>query len=230
MAEAQAFFPKSELAAPVISPELMERLGQAGQPMHFEPGEVIYLQDSSSGGVYCIRHGRAKVIQLLEDGTEVILNLVADGGSFGEVSALDRASASPTAVSMSDLSCVLIPAERVCDLIRTDPDFAIYITYSLVHKVRSAASQLKAIAGQRVMSRLAGTILALDTYSIPKDETGEWYALTHAELASLISATRSNVSVLLSDFARRGLVENKRNRLRVLDPKGLLRLAVSDVK
>jgi CRP-like cAMP-binding protein len=105
---------------------------------------------------------------------------------FGEAAALGGDAGNPMAVAQTEVSAILIPTEKVRELLTTSPSFASFMANSLVHKLTASTIQLGAIAGKRVMSRLASALLMLDFYGVPRDETGVWYLVTHAELAGLI--------------------------------------------
>ncbi len=210
---------------PVIPDELWNQLQQVGKRMRYRAGETIYFQDGASEGAFCIERGRVKVSQILSDGTEAILSQFTDHCMFGEASALGGDVGNPMAVAQTDVSALLIPTQEIRELLKTNPDFAWYLVNSLVHKLTASTIQLGAIAGKRVMPRLASTLPILDYYGVPQDEGHGWYHITHAELAGLIDTTRSNVTALLRRLAQQNLIEQRRNRVRILDPAGLRELA-----
>jgi len=45
--------------------------------------------------------------------------------------------------------------------------------------------------------------------------------MTHEEIANFIGSTRSKVTVLLREFAKKGLIENKRGQIKILNIKGI---------
>lgn len=215
----------SPATPPVIPDELWMQLAQVGKPVRYQPGETIYFQNDTSEGIFCIERGRVKVYQILADGTEVILAQFTDHCMFGEATALGGNVGNPTAVAQTPVTALLIPTRKVYELLKTNPEFAWFMAISLVHKLTVSTIQMGAIAGKRVLSRLSSTLLILDYYGIPRDETQTWYLITHAELASIIDTTRSNVTVLLNRLAQQNLIEQRRNRLRILDPDGLKKLS-----
>lgn len=210
-------------APPMMSEKLWQYLSHFGRLLHFQSGQTIYCQNNASEGIFCIESGRVKVSQILDDGTEAIFAQFSKYCMFGEASALGGNIGNPMAVALTPVTVLLIPTYRIQELL-TNPEFAWFLSNTLVHKLSAINRQLSAIAGQRVLCRLSSTLLLLDYYGIPRDETQTWFLVTHAELASLIGTTRSNVTVLLNRLSQQNLVEQKRNRLRILDPGELNKL------
>jgi CRP/FNR family transcriptional regulator len=213
---------------PAIPDELWEQLVQVGKRVRYRPGETIYFQDDANDGIFCVEHGRVKVSQVLSDGTEAFLNQFTDRCMFGEATALGGSIGNPTAVAQTEVTALLLPTQKIRELMNTNSDFAWFMANSLVHKLTASTIQLGAIAGKRVMSRLASALLILDYYGVLQDETHTWYLITHAELASLIDTTRSNATALLRRLAQQNLIEQRRNRVRILDPEGLKELSQTE--
>lgn len=205
---------------PRVSPELWERILACSSQVFFPAGSVIYLQDSATDGFFFIDRGTVRVYQVLEDGTDVTIEFFSDRRMFGEASAFSGDLSSPMAAAQTDVTARFIPTARAFSLLETDPEFAVFVVAGLVHKLRVATSQLGSVAGKRVSSRLTEALLSLDNYGVQRDAEG-WYRISHAELASLISTTRANTTVLLNRLCAQGLVETRRRGIRILSPQGL---------
>jgi CRP-like cAMP-binding protein len=60
---------------------------------------------------------------------------------------------------------------------------------------------------------------------VPPDGSPLPSVVTHADLASLCGGSRENVTRILSEFQRRGLIDREGRRYVLLNVKGLSRLA-----
>ncbi len=209
---------------PRMDPALREEVAPLCRPVEFAPGQALYLQDNRPEGLYLILSGRVKVIQILADGTETVLAFFTGGNMVGEVSALSGAMAWPSAVALTKMQALLMPTDRARALLRENGEFAAFLTDCLVHKLRIVSRQFGVTAGRRVQGRLAVLLPYLAAHGIPQDKAG-WFAVSQEDVAGLIGTTRPNASALLKDFARLGLIETGRGRLRILDPDGLRAIA-----
>jgi CRP/FNR family transcriptional regulator len=184
---------------------------------------MLYWQNSPSPGIYCVESGSVRVFQILDNGMESILNNVVGRTMVGEVSALNGEITSPAAIALTDVRAYLLPTETVRELIAANPGFAQFVVDSLVHKLRILTDQFGAVSGKKVLCRLATILCMLDSYGVPCTQD-RWFTITHAELAGLISTTRPNVTALLNRLADQGLIELRRNMVRILDKDGLAQL------
>lgn len=213
--------------SPRFSDRLWQVVTQVGTPVHFRRGEMLYWQNSASPGLFCIESGQVRVFQILDNGMESILNNVVEWTIMGEVSSFNGEVSSPAAIALTDVSAYLIPTEKARGLITADPEFAMFIVNSLIHKLRILTDQFGLVSGKKVLCRLAAVLGILDSYGVPCDQE-QWFTITHAELAGLISTTRPNATALLNQLADKGLIELRRNMVRILDRSKLSDLAEYD--
>ena len=215
----------TQMPPPRAPDTLWEAMSTAGSLLHYRVGETIYLQNTPASGAYVIKSGRVKMSYITDDGVETILIVFSKGCMFGELSAIRGRLASPLATALTDVSVILIPTPKLFGLVNTNPEFSQFMIESLVHKLHTSSAQLFAIAGNKVLNRLAATILLLDSYGFAFDSNSEFYTITHAEMASLANTKRSNATVCLNQLAQQGLIELKRNGIKVLSRERLEKLS-----
>ena len=221
-------FKKSKRAAritPRLTDELFELVKKEGRPVKYRQGEFLYYQNSSSPGIFCIESGKVKVFQIAGSGSETLLRIVTERAILGEASTFDGAESSPAAIALSPVTAYVVPQEKAEELIRKNGEFALFIVHSLIHKLKAQSDQLEKIAGIKVMKRLAAILCTLDYYGIPKDKDG-WFQISQTELAGIVSTTRPNMTVLLNRLAEQGLIELKRNMIRLTGEEKLEQLSL----
>ena len=64
-------------------------VGVAGANKICKPGQVLFKSGDASDGMYIIRKGELRVY-LEQDGKEVVLATIGDGGMIGEMALFDR--------------------------------------------------------------------------------------------------------------------------------------------
>lgn len=93
----------------------------------YQLGEVVIRKGTPGDGLYVIANGRARVIDTLADGSEVILTLLAKGEVFGERSLLTGEPTNATIRAASDLTVGFLAKETFAKLIASDPKAANYL-------------------------------------------------------------------------------------------------------
>jgi CRP-like cAMP-binding protein len=108
-----------------------------GSARRFSAGDVIFRQgEPSSGEAFLIREGRVEVRRVL-DGEETIHRTLKQGDLFGEVALFRRGPHSATAIALEAVTVLVIRADRLEDLVRTNPDLSLALIRQLA---RMAAS------------------------------------------------------------------------------------------
>ena len=216
---------EAQMPPPKVPNTFWEDIPQKGSVFNYRAGETIYCQNMPTHGAYIIKNGRVKMSYITDDGVETILVVFSRHCMFGELSAIRGGLASPVATALTDVTAVLVPTDKLFELISTNHDFSRFMVESLVHKLHTSSAQLFAIAGNKVLNRLAATILLLDSYGIPCDSRSKFYAITHAEMASLANTRRSNATVCLGQLAQHGMIELRRNGIKILSRSRLEKLS-----
>lgn len=97
----------------------------------FKPGDVIFRQgDPANGEVYLVHQGTVEVRRTV-DGEERILRTLDPGDLLGEVALFRQGPHSATAVAVEPAILLVIPADRLEQIVRTHPQLAIALIRQL---------------------------------------------------------------------------------------------------
>jgi len=97
----------------------------------FKPGDVIFRQgELARGEVYLVHEGTVEVKSRV-DGEERFLRSLGKGELLGEVAFFREAAHSATAVALEPVMLLVIPADRLEYLVRTNPELAIALIRQL---------------------------------------------------------------------------------------------------
>jgi CRP-like cAMP-binding protein len=97
----------------------------------FRPGEVIFRQgDAARGEVYLVHEGTVEVRSRV-DGEEGFLRILRHGDLLGEVAFFREGAHSATAVALELVLLLVIPADRLERIVRTNPELAIALIRQL---------------------------------------------------------------------------------------------------
>lgn len=170
-----------------------------------------------------VTQGRLKVIFLNEDGRELTLTILGPYQSLGEVSLLDDAPRSASAVALSDLRVLSINKRDFREVIETNPRICISLLTAMSRRLRELTEDTAGLIFMDVYQRLARKLLNLwDTLGVQGSGSREIpQRLTHQELANMVGATRETVTKALNDMEDRGIIRFNKKQVEILDEKEL---------
>ena len=88
--------------------------------------------------------------------------------------------------------------------------------------------QTENLSGMNISVRTSRTLLNIQHYGKFGNEWGEKVYITHQELASLVGSTRSNITTILNELARKGMIQIKRGEIIILDREKLEKYSYPD--
>ena len=107
----------------------------------FQAGQVIFQQgDLSRSEAYLIDEGRVEVRRRSGE-HERVLRILVRGDLLGEVALFRDAAHSATAVALERVTLIVIPSDRLENIVRTRPALALALIRQLA---RMAASEARA--------------------------------------------------------------------------------------
>jgi CRP/FNR family transcriptional regulator/CRP/FNR family cyclic AMP-dependent transcriptional regulator len=199
--------------------ELASRL----TPRKYRRGETIFHKDDPGSALYIIENGNVKITSPSSEGGELILNIHTDGDFFGELSILDGAARSASAVAMEATQVLVLQRNEFLDVIHKKPDAAAEIMSILSYRLRRATSLLEDAVFLDLPARLAKRLLELaDKHGVNTDEGLRIdLRLSQHELANSTGASRESVNRLLGQFQDRGLLRIDKQCFLIIDMDGL---------
>ena len=96
----------------------------------YDLGDVVLAEGAEPEGIYVVREGVVEV-QRGREGSTIQVNSIGPGGVFGEMSFLDRGSASTTVVAAAEATIDRIPRAHVQGLLDGDDGFGRRFDHSL---------------------------------------------------------------------------------------------------
>ena len=98
----------------------------------YEAGAAIFRQgDDANGEAYLVHEGTVEVRRVDDDGEEHVLRTLRQGDLLGEVALFRSAPHSATAIALEPVTLIVIPEERLEDMVRTNPTLALAIIRQL---------------------------------------------------------------------------------------------------
>lgn len=176
-------------------------------------GTQIFAPGQSSDNLLLLLDGAVRVQQKSDTGREVFLYRVHAGESCVLTTAcmLAHQEYSADGIAETDVSAVAIPRMTFDDLVAQSKTFRDFVFAAYSKRIIDLFTLIDDIVFQRVDVRLASRLLELAN----QDDV---VFATHAVLATELGTAREVISRILSEFQRRGLIEQSRGEVRLTAP------------
>jgi len=181
------------------------------------------LPGDPGDAVYFILSGRVKISRVTRDGKELTLGYRAPGELFGELCLFDGGPREEMAEVVDGAELLRVEREVLMEHAAASPQLGVALARGLIERCRDVERQMEFLMFKDVHAKLAELLLKLSVEFGVKDPRGTLVALniTHQEMANLIGSTRETVSLALSLFKKKKLVQSDGRRVIVLDSDGL---------
>ena len=206
----------------------LTRLSTLITEKHYPKDSVVVNASDPGDSLFMVAEGEVKVSLWSDNGREIILSTLGAGSFFGEMSLIDGEPRSANVATTSDSLLLRLGRREFLDSVKQYPKIAINVMTELCVRLRRADESIGNLALLDVYGRVARFLLEMC------EEEGEDVAdgvilkkiPTQQHIASRIGTSRETVSRALSEFQRRGFIEQRGKGLLIregLDPKAVAR-------
>jgi CRP/FNR family transcriptional regulator, cyclic AMP receptor protein len=200
---------------------MLADVASAIRTRRFRKGEVIFHRGDPGHALFIVAYGSVKIAVPTETGEEALLAVIGPGDFFGEMSLLDGAPRSATAIALEPVELWTLHRDDVLRPIMEVPGAAAMLS-ALARRLRRTDAQVEEIGYLELDARLARAILRLAEEHGTPDGDGVRIdlPLTQTDLAALVGATRPRVNLLLGAYQDAGLMRLAGRSLILLDIPG----------
>lgn len=200
-----------------IPPARLDRLVAAAPLLEAPAGTILFDAKQPCRGFPLLLEGTVRVAKSAPNGREILLyrvdpgqGCVLSGGCL-----LGQSDYSARGVAETDVVLVAIPPEPFHALMIESEPFRRWVFGMYGERLSEVMELVEEVAFRKLDERLAQLLV----------HRGPVIEATHQSLADELGSVREIVSRLLRSFEQRGWVKTERERVTVLDPKGLALLA-----
>jgi CRP-like cAMP-binding protein len=193
-----------------------------------EEGGFFFFQGDPADYLYVLTSGQAKLMQTNPNGQNVTLRTLYPWQMFGALGAVrEMASYPASAQALEDSAALAVRSDFFHTMLDTRP----YMSFDLMQLMTSYIQEMQAryreLATERVEQRVASTLLRLAAQTGTKAGKEIELAFSRQDVAEMTGTTLYTVSRLLSEWERRGIIATGRERVSILKPHDLVRIADS---
>ena len=194
-----------------------------------EEGSFFFLQGDEAAYLYVLTSGQVKLMQSNPNGQQVNLRTIAPWQMFGALGATrgDGAAYPATAQALENSTALAIHSKFLRSMLETRP----YLSFDLMNLMTTYIQEMQAryreLATERVEQRVANALIRLagQTGIRSDKEAGIELSFSRQDVAEMTGTTLYTVSRLLSEWERKGVLKTGRERIKILKPHDLVRIA-----
>jgi CRP/FNR family cyclic AMP-dependent transcriptional regulator len=204
------------------------RLADRGTTRRYRKGSYLFHQGDPSPDVFFLIAGRIEISSLSTNGHRQLHTTLDRSQFFGELGVLGQMPRTAAALALEESEVWRTEADDFVGFLAEEPAAARAILRALARQVQSNEAFVEDLLYLDLKGRVAKRLLQLVSPSLdelPADGAVVPAVVTHADLASLCGGSRENVTRILSDLQRRGLVERDGRRFVLRKISNLARLA-----
>ncbi|MBX2960531.1 MAG: Crp/Fnr family transcriptional regulator [Flavobacteriales bacterium] len=200
----------------------LESLNMDRNKLFFKKGDSIFLEGAMPIGLYCLNHGKVKMIKNGKIEDEFIVSLHKPVDFLGFDNLMSNSPYTYTAVAIEDVSICIIKKENLFSVIEKNVDLGKKIINYLSQKLIDQNERMLVLTQTKMESRLAYTLIELiNFYGYDIDGKTIAVELKRKELASLSSMNTANVIRILSAFNKQKIVKTKLRKIQILNLESL---------
>jgi CRP-like cAMP-binding protein len=210
------------------APSTIASLAARGSTRRYRRNTYLFHQGDASPEVFFLIAGRVEVSSLSASGHRQLHTTLDRPQFFGELGVLGEIPRTAAALALEESSVWVVGGDVFLDFLTEEPAASQALLGALARQVQSQEAFVEDLLYLDLKGRVAKRLLQLVSPSLdelPPDGAVVPAVVTHADLASLCGGSRENVTRILSDFQRRGLVERDGRRFVLNRISGLAKLA-----
>ncbi len=209
-------------------PDAVRDLADEGSVRDYRRGTYLFHQDDDAPDVLFLWRGRIEISSTSATGHRQLHTTLEPPQFFGELAVLGEMRRTATAMALADSSVCSVPGEEFVAFLGNHPEASRAMLRALARQIQEHEALVEDLLFLDLKGRVAKRLIGLVSPSfdeLPPEGATLPSDVTHADLASLSGGSRENVTRILSDFQRRGLVAKDGRRYALRDIGALRRLA-----
>lgn len=219
------------MSAAIDSGELLAgALRAEGRPVRFRRGQAIFTQGDRAERVFVIERGWVLITSMAPGGREIVLGLRGAGDVIGDMSALDGAPRSASALAVGEVQAIVAPSSALTRAL-SDAGTAMDLLRVLASRLRDADRKRLEFAALETLGRVAWRLQELsERFGEPTAEGIEVeLPLSQEQLASWCGASREATVKALATLRTLGCITTGRRSVVIRDVAGLRRHAYGEL-
>jgi CRP/FNR family transcriptional regulator, dissimilatory nitrate respiration regulator len=210
-----------------LKEEDLRRIRSIAIPKKLIKKEVLFADGEEARGFYVILSGKMKLYKISPEGKEQILHIVAAPDAFAEAALFLGGTYPAFAEALTDTQLLFFPKRDFVQLIERNPQLSINMIVTLSQYLKRFTLLIEELSLKEVSARMAKHLIDLSLKAVKEGKSPNEVELdlSKTQLASKLGTISETLSRTLAKMKVKKIIDVKRNRILILDRKGLEALA-----
>ncbi len=198
-----------------LAPKEIKALSHDALRKKMVKGQTLFLQGDSADEVFLIKGGRIKLTKVLEDGTELMLDIRKSGDFLGENMFSEESQYPVTAVCLEDTLTCGFSRSQFEALVLKHPGVGLQIIKTLSERISRLTDRVGSLAVANIEDRLYGVLCNVAKEHGAQSPQGVLiqFPLTHEDLGFLTGAHRVSITRAMKALKEAGKIIPEGRRL-----------------
>lgn len=194
--------------------------------LNFKKDQRIFTEGDKVTGVYYINKGKIKIVSLFDKTNERILRLSNKGSLVGHRGLFSECFPI-SAITLTDTEVTFMPLEIFTKLIKTNPDFSLFLITFISEELRKKEDEMKNMIHGEVITRVAFIIcMLIDAFGYDtKEKLKLKYTLSRKDIANIAGTTYESVIRNLSQLESNKFIKMDGKSFIITNESSLKKLA-----
>lgn len=195
-----------------------ERLSQAFRLRSYRKGNAVFTNEDPPESVYLLKTGLVKAVKYSPREDPIIMELIAPGGFFGMIAALERKPYPVTAVCILDSEVYRISVADFDDLMKRHVEFSRAVYQEIGSHLRHGQT-LRSLTKEPAEKRIAYILWMLSRL------VGKDLPILREDVAEMAGTSAETAVRCMIELRRKKLIASRWKRITILDAERLMALS-----
>ncbi len=193
----------------------LEALSRSAIRLKTIKGQSLFLQGDPSDEMFLIKSGRVKLTKLIEDGSEILLDIRKSGDFVGENMFSEEGTYPVNAYCLEETLTCGFTRKVLEKLVLENPNIGLQIIKNLSERIQWLTTRVGGLAITNIEDRLYRVLLSVAKEHGAKSPRGLviQFPLTHEDLSFLIGAHRVSITRAMKTLKLAGKIIHEGKRL-----------------
>jgi len=214
-----------------LRPEELSRLAATATLARHKAQATIFQKGDPGGSMMAVVRGRVKICTYSADGKELVLNIIDQGGLFGEIAVMDGQPRSADAVALEDTELLVLERTRLMPFLTENPEIPTRLIAVLCQRLRQTSEALEDALLRDAPSRVARGLLRLAVTFGKQEAAGLRLdiKLSQQQIGNLIGISRESINKYIVEWTRAGYLTVHNGVITIIDKPALESLSETDL-
>ena len=185
----------------------------------FKKGSIIFMEGEKGEAIYFVKSGKVKISKTSSTGKEYIIKIMEKGDIFAESVLFVGGEYPATAEAIEDSEVIVLKNQDIENLILKNSEIALSIIKLMAKRLKNVAVIIENLALRDSIGRTASVLLTFAKERGINTKEGILLDLNlnRQDLANIVGTSRENVTRILSQLDKDGVIRLDRQRILIKD-------------